>query len=95
MPGRTRVAFITVNPLNNPVLRYTALRLALFLGALAVLYLLQMRGVWLLLTAVLVSGIASLVLLSGPRDAMSGAVSGRVQRVRERLDEDARVEDDD
>lgn len=85
----------TVSESSNAVLRYTTLRLALFLAVLVVLRLLQMRGVWLVLTAIIVSGIASLVLLSGPRDAMSGVVSRRAQRVRQRLDEDARAEDED
>jgi cell division protein FtsW (lipid II flippase) len=76
-------------------LAYTSARILLLVTVLCVLYLVGARG-WLLLgLAVLVSGIASLVLLSRQRDAMSGAITSRLTNFRERLDEGTRREDDD
>ncbi len=78
----------------SPVFTYTVLRLLLFVTAVGVLSLLGVRGLPLLLLAVLVSGMVSLVLLSRQRDAMSGAVLGRYRGVRRRLDARTRAEDE-
>jgi hypothetical protein len=77
------------------VLRYTTLRIALFLGVLLLLSLLRVRGLPLLALAVLISGLLSYRLLSRQRDAMSGAVAGRIQRIRQSIDDSARAEDPD
>jgi Protein of unknown function (DUF4229) len=77
----------------HPALRYTALRIALFLGVLLVLALLGVRDLLLLGLAVLISGLASYSLLSRQRDAMSAAVSGRIDRIRNSIDESAKAED--
>jgi len=81
---------------------YTSARILLFVGATILLYLVGSRGLLLLALALLVSGIASYVLLSKQRDRMSGALTNRLgngrRRAREfksRLDEGASVEDDD
>ena len=79
----------------NPVVGYSLARMLLFLAAAGLLYLLQLRGVWLLLGAILVSGLASYALLARQRDAMSTAVADRLQRARQRIDEGATSEDDD
>jgi hypothetical protein len=79
----------------NPVVGYTLARSLLFLASAGVLYLLQLRGVWLLLGAIVVSGLASYALLSRQRDAMSAAVAERVERTRRRIDEGAGSEDED
>jgi hypothetical protein len=78
-----------------PALRYSLLRLTLFAAVLVVLALLGMRGVLLLVAAVLVSGLASYSLLSRERDAMARSVNDRVDRVRRRMDERTRAEDAD
>jgi hypothetical protein len=66
----------------HPLVVYTLSRFGLFLVTLGVLYLVGMRGFWLLILAFLVSGLASYVLLSRQRDA----VSERIVRKRERRD---------
>ncbi|MFF4774552.1 DUF4229 domain-containing protein [Microtetraspora fusca] len=59
----------------RPVVVYTLSRLGLFAVALAVLYLLGLRTFWLLIAAFLVSGLASYVLLSKQRDAVSAQMA--------------------
>jgi Protein of unknown function (DUF4229) len=75
------------------MLVYTSARLALFVLVAAVLALLGMRGVLLLVVAVLVSGLASFVLLARQRDAMSAAVVERGGRLRQRMRERTEAED--
>jgi hypothetical protein len=84
------------------MLAYTTARLLLFVAATGLLFLAGARGLLLLGLALLVSGIASYVLLSRQRDRMSGALSarlsgmrGRVSEFRRRLDTGARAEDVD
>ena len=74
---------------------YTAARILLFVAVLGVLYLVGARGLPLLGLAVLISGLASFLVLSRQRDAMSGAISSRISNFRQRLDEGTRAEDDD
>ena len=77
---------------------YTSARILLFVVATVVLYLVGARGVLLLALALVVSGIASYVLLSKQRDRMSGSLTGRLRRARDfsaRLEEGASAEDDD
>jgi Mn2+/Fe2+ NRAMP family transporter len=81
---------------------YSSARILLFVVAMILLYLVGARGLLLLALALVVSGIASYVLLSKQRDRMSGALTSRLgngrRRAREfktRLDEGARAEDDD
>jgi Protein of unknown function (DUF4229) len=81
---------------------YTSARILLFVVAVVVLYLVGARGILLLALSLVISGIASYVLLSKQRDRMSGALTNRVVNGRRRargfssrLDEGARIEDDD
>ncbi|MEW9527705.1 DUF4229 domain-containing protein [Microbispora sp. NPDC049125] len=60
----------------HPVVVYTLSRLGLFAVALGVLYLVGLRTFPLLVAAFLVSGLASYVLLSKQRDAVSRRVAG-------------------
>ena len=83
-------------------LAYTSARFVLFLIALVALYFAGARGLLLAALALLVSGIASFVLLSRQRDRMSGALTSRLRGVRSRtvglrtrLDEGTRAEDED
>lgn len=65
----------------RPVLVYTASRIGLFLVTLGVLYLLGLQNpLVLILVSFLISGIASYVLLSKQRDAMSARISAKVDR---------------
>jgi hypothetical protein len=75
-------------------LAYTLARILLFAVALGLIYLAGARGVLLLALALLVSGAASYVLLSRMRDIMAGSISRRIDRVRSRIDEGSRAEDD-
>ncbi|MDQ1496591.1 MAG: hypothetical protein QOG69_3074 [Actinomycetota bacterium] len=75
-------AEVPAPPRPHAVLRYTTLRLALFLIALALLWLVRIRdGLLLVAIALVLSGLASYVLLAGQRDAMSAQLhAARVRR---------------
>jgi hypothetical protein len=83
-------------------LAYTSARILLLVVALILLYLAGARGLILVLLACVVSALASYVLLSKQRDAMSGALTRRLGKAsrkatefRARLDEGTRAEDED
>ncbi len=67
----------------HPVLVYTLSRIGLFGIAFLVLWLLGVPNLLVLLVAAFaISGIASYVLLSKQRDAMSARISGRIDRAK-------------
>ncbi|HEY3923311.1 MAG TPA: DUF4229 domain-containing protein [Acidothermaceae bacterium] len=67
----------------HAILRYTTLRVALFVLALVVLWLVRIRdGVLLVAIALVLSGLASFVLLAGQRNAMSAQLHEAAQRRR-------------
>ena len=74
---------------------YTVLRLGLFVVVFLLLYLAGARSVLLLAGAILISGLISYFVLNAQRSAMSGVVSRRLTRFRERLDAGSRSEDQD
>jgi len=83
-------------------LAYTTARILLFVVSVILLYLVGARSILLLASALVVSGIASYVLLSRQRDRMSGVLTGRLRNgrqrasgLRARLEEGARAEDED
>jgi hypothetical protein len=76
-------------------LTYTGLRLLLFAVVLVLLWLVGARGWLLLALAVLISGIASVVLLSRQRDALSTSLDSRWRSINDRIDAGARREDED
>jgi hypothetical protein len=83
-------------------LAYTTARILLFVASTVLLYLAGARGIILLGLALLVSGLASYVLLSRQRDVMSAALNRRVAKASRaaadfsaRLDEGAAAEDVD
>jgi hypothetical protein len=78
----------------GPVLLYTTARAGLFAVTLVVLYLAGMRQLFLLLVAVLVSGILSYVLLGRLRDEMSSSVVERGQAFRARMRARTTAEDE-
>lgn len=79
---------------NSPALRYTSLRLGLFVGSLAVLVLLGLRGFLLLVAAVLLSGVLSYFLLGELRNAMGRRLSSRMSGLGRRIDAHTRAEDE-
>jgi TctA family transporter len=79
---------------------YATARILLLVVSVILLYLIGARGLLLLALAFVISGILSFVLLSKQRDRISGALSarlgrGRLAQFRARIEEGARVEDDD
>jgi hypothetical protein len=81
-------------PNSHTVLRYTTMRLAIFVLALALLWLVRVRGLLLVALALVISGLASYVLLSRQRDAMSVQISAAANRRRQRAAARAAREDD-
>jgi Mn2+/Fe2+ NRAMP family transporter len=76
-------------------LAYTTARILLFVAATGLFYLAGARGLLLLGLALLVSGVASYIVLSRQRDAMSGALVNRFRTLRTRIDQGAKAEDDE
>jgi pilus assembly protein TadC len=74
---------------------YTGLRLGVLAVALIGLYFAGARGALLLALGLVISGIASYLLLSRHRDAMSVSISNRMSRISAGLEAGARAEDDD
>ena len=89
---------------KHATLRYATLRLAIFIVSLAVLWgLVAATGhtvtgngaLYLMMGALLVSGAASFFLLSRQRDAMSVQVSRRADRMADKFQANAAMEDED
>jgi hypothetical protein len=74
-------------------LRYTLLRVLLFLAVAALLWIVGLRDFWLVLFAILGSGIISIFALSKSRDAASVALANRVSKIKGRMDERTAAED--
>ncbi|WP_433513350.1 DUF4229 domain-containing protein [Nonomuraea sp. CA-143628] len=71
----------------HPVLVYTASRIGLFVVTLGVLRLLGLQNaVLLIIVSFLISGIASYVLLSKQRDALSTRISDKIDRPKPQSD---------
>lgn len=75
------------------MLVYTVARVALFLGCLALAWLVGLTGGLLILVALVVSGGLSLFLLQGQRMAMSSAVERAISRGRSRARARTEAED--
>jgi hypothetical protein len=78
------------------VLVYTLLRAALF-AVIWVLFefLTPIHGLWAAVSALLISGAISVVVLDRPRNRVGLAAGGFFGRINERIDASARAEDDD
>ncbi len=76
-------------------LAYTTARILLFVASVGLIYLAGVRGLLLLVLALLASGAVSYILLSRQRDAMAGALTSRLSSFRRRLDAGAKAEDSD
>jgi hypothetical protein len=75
------------------LLRYTLLRVLLFLAVAALLWIAGLRGLWLVMFAILGSGMISIFALSRSRDAASVALANRTAKIKRRMDERAAAED--
>jgi hypothetical protein len=80
---------------QHPVFVYTLLRVAMLAAVGAVLYLAQLRGVWLILFAFLVSGVLSAFLLRNPREGAVLGFTSAYQGINARIDASSRAEDRD
>lgn len=89
---------------SHATLRYTAMRLGVFVGCLVVMAALSYAGVipagigrsnplWVVLIALVVSAPLSFVLLRKQRDAMSEQLAGGVDRAKEKLSANQSQED--
>lgn len=76
------------------LLKYFLLRVLVFAAVAALLALVGLRGWWLLLIAVVVSGLISIFALNRTRDEVSTSLSDRLSAIRNRIDESTRAEDD-
>jgi hypothetical protein len=86
-------------------MRYTTLRLTLFLGALVLVWGIakllnmdlssQLSKLTLLAVALLLSSAVSFIVLSKQRDAMSAGLVARSEKLSKRLRSAATFEDDD
>jgi Protein of unknown function (DUF4229) len=81
-------------PHPHAVLRYTTLRVALFVLALVLLWLVRFRGVLLVAVALVLSGLASFILLARQRGEMSAQLHAAQTRHRVRASARAAREDD-
>jgi hypothetical protein len=79
---------------SHPALRYTSLRLAIFVIALILLWLVRVRGALLVVLALIISGLASYVLLRSQRVAMAAQFAAASERRRTRAARRAAREDD-
>lgn len=83
-----------------PLLKYSVMRLALFVAAMGLLYVIGVKALLPnLLTAGVISLLLSYVLLRRPREELSQQIAGRVEarlkdpERRSRVAEDAEIED--
>jgi hypothetical protein len=67
---------------SKALLAYNAWRLLLLVGCLAIGYAATLRGLWLIVIALVVSGALSLFLLKRQRIAMGMAVESQIDRGR-------------
>lgn len=80
---------------RHPVVLYTAKRIVLLLVVGGALYLVGVRGIWLILFAFLVSGFIAMVALKDSREGAAYGITHAVQKVNDRIDASSRAEDYD
>ena len=67
-------------------MRYSVLRLLMFFGFLSALWLMGLRGAWLLGVSALVSMVVSYFVLRGPRGELSASIARRIdERTKRRV----------
>lgn len=82
-------------PGRHPVLVYTGLRIAVLAAVGGVLYLVGLRGIYLILFAFLVSGVISAFVLSRIRESAAYGITSVVRGIGDRIDASTRAEDVD
>ncbi len=75
------------------LVRYTALRFLVFAVVAGLLWIFGLRGFWLVLVAILLSGFVSLFALNRSRDELSAAYVERRARIKQRMAERTAAED--
>lgn len=75
------------------LLRYSLLRALLLVVVGALAWLAGLRGFWLLLVAVFVSGVLSIFVLNRNRDEVSRSLATRMSTIKNRLGEQSCAED--
>lgn len=75
------------------LLRYSLLRALLLVVVGALAWLAGLRGFWLLLVAVFVSGVLSIFVLNRNRDEVSRSLATRMSTIKSRLGEQSSAED--
>lgn len=80
---------------RHPVVLYTLKRIVLLLVVGGLLYLVGIRGLWLILFAFLVSGAIAMVALKDSREGAAYGITHAVQKVNDRIDASSRAEDYD
>jgi hypothetical protein len=80
---------------QHPVFVYTLLRIAMLVVVGAVLYVVGVRGVWLILFAFLVSGVLSAFVLRTPREGAVIGFTSVYRGINDRIDASTRAEDAD
>jgi uncharacterized membrane protein len=74
-------------------LRYTLLRVLVFAVVAVLLWIVGLRGFWLLLFAIFLSGLVSIFVLTKSRDAASASLANRVSEIKRRMAEKTAAED--
>jgi hypothetical protein len=82
-------------PSAHPVLVYSVLRLAVLAVVGGILWLVGLRGIYLILLAFLVSGVISAVALSRRREGAAYGITRAVRSANARIDASSRAEDVD
>lgn len=93
-----------MSSISHATLRYTTMRLGIFVGCLVIVALLAYAGIipegigksnplWIFLLALVLSAPLSFVLLRRQRDEMSAQVAGGVDRAKEKLAANRSMED--
>lgn len=77
----------------SPALLYSIQRLLLLIAVGAPMYLVGMRGFWLLATAFVLSGLISLFVLRRQRDQVSIGLTSRLESWNAKIDKRAAAED--
>lgn len=80
---------------RHPVVLYTLKRILLLLVVGGVLFLVGVRGIWLILFAFLISGFIAMVALKDSREGAAYGITHAVQKVNDRIDASSRAEDYD
>jgi hypothetical protein len=78
---------------SKALLAYNAWRLLLLVVCLAIGYALRLPGLWLVVSALVVSGVLSVFLLKRQRIAMGMAVESQIERGRAKLAQKTAAED--